>query len=80
MTIVIDTEIIDLFRIQWWQLQSKFGIKVFYLYIQRGLFPKDLQRFFDLQIMYSNLRLDRLFQNSVYRRLSDMFLSYFKCL
>ena len=29
MTIVIDTEIIELFRIQWWHLQWKFGIKVF---------------------------------------------------
>ena len=29
MTIVIDTEIIELFRIQWWHLQCKFGIKVF---------------------------------------------------
>ena len=28
MTIVIDTEIIELFRIQWWHLQCKFGIKV----------------------------------------------------
>ena len=32
MTIVIDTEIIELFRIQWWHLQCKFGIKVFELY------------------------------------------------
>ena len=51
MTIVIDTEIIELFRRQWWHLQCKFGIKVFDLYIQRGLFPKDMQRFFDLQII-----------------------------
>ena len=29
MTIVIDTEIIELFRVQWWHLQCKFGIKVF---------------------------------------------------
>ena len=39
MTIVIDTEIIELFRIQWWHLQCKFDIKVFDLNIQRGVFP-----------------------------------------
>ena len=33
MTIVIDTKIIELFRIQWWHSQCKFGIKVFDLYI-----------------------------------------------
>ena len=48
---MIDTEIIELFRIQWWHLQCKFGIKVFDLYIQQGLFPKNMQRFFDLQII-----------------------------
>ena len=51
MTIVIDTEIIEMFRIQWWHLQCTFGIKVFDLYIQRGLFPKHMQCFFDLQII-----------------------------
>ena len=51
MTIVIDTEIIALFRIQWWHLQCKLDIKVFDLYIQQGLFQKNMQRFFDLQII-----------------------------
>ena len=31
MTIVIDTEIIELLRIQWWHLQCKFGFKVHYV-------------------------------------------------
>ena len=42
MTIVIDTEIIELFTIQCWHLQCKFAIKVFVFNIQRGLFPKEL--------------------------------------
>ena len=51
MTIVIDNEIIELFRIHWYYLQRKFGIKVFDLYIQQGLFSKYMQRFYDFQII-----------------------------
>ena len=77
MTIVIDTEIIELFRIQWWHLQCKFGIKVFDLYIKRGLFPKDMEI---MRIWFANhsnyLRPDWLFQNSVHHILSNIILSY----
>ena len=48
MTIMIDTEITELFIIQWLLLQCKFDIKVFDLFIQRELFPMNMQRFFDL--------------------------------
>ena len=52
MTIVIDTEIIELLEYNSGiYMQCKLGTEVFDLYIQRGLFPKNMQRFFDLQII-----------------------------
>ena len=45
MIIVIDIEIIELFRIQWWHLQCKFGIKVFNLLCVKNINKSAIQSF-----------------------------------